>query len=278
MRVLITGATGMLGSAMTSVMQSKHSVFAFGGDKFDILDNPRHLDLVVKRVNPDYIINCAAYTKVDQAENYPDLSYMLNTAGVINLASVCKWNGVKLIHFTSDYAFPQSYHCGPKNIYGRSKLAGDVALMEILHPSQYLLIRTSWLFGGKGPDFVRSIIKKAKDGQELKVVNDQIGSPTYVGDLAGAVSKLIDKSAYGQFNVTNFGDTTWYDYAKFIAKAAKLDVKITPISSEDANFKAERPKESRLNTKPLQAMGIVLPYWQWSVANYIEVMRQDGEI
>lgn len=263
MRILVTGGTGQLGSEWVDYLNRKGVEFiALPSSDFDVTD---HEDTrrVMNNLKPNLIINCAAYTKVDQAEDEPDRAFEVNRDGVKNLAEYCASKNIKLVHFSTDYVFPgdkkdeESYPEGyseeapkqPSNVYGESKLAGEVALEA--SGCDYILIRTSWLCGRHGGNFVKTMLKLAQDHEEIKVVNDQIGCPTFTHNLVVNGWNLIEKKESGIFHISSKGKITWYEFAKEIFDQAGIDRNIEPVSSSAFSRKAKRPSFSLLSTQKI---------------------------
>jgi len=199
-----------------------------------------------KRLRPTLVINCAAYTKVDLAEKEVEAAHRANTIGPAVLSRECRRYGAALVHFSTDYVFDGTLRrplrpddpVGPRSAYGRSKLLGEQAV-QAEHPDQWLIVRTAWLYGPNGPNFVQTMLNVARAGKPLRVVNDQVGSPTYTFDLAGATLDLLDRGATGVWHVSNSGQTTWFDFAKAIFEEWGLSPDLQPITT--AEWKATKP-------------------------------------
>ena len=199
-----------------------------------------------KRLRPTLVINCAAYTKVDLAEKEVEAAHRANTIGPAVLSRECRRYGAALVHFSTDYVFDGTLRrplrpddpVGPRSAYGRSKLLGEQAV-QAEHPDQWLIVRTAWLYGPNGPNFVQTMLNVARAGKPLRVVNDQVGSPTYTFDLAGATLDLLDRGATGVWHVSNSGQTTWFDFARAIFEEWGLSPDLKPITS--AEWKATKP-------------------------------------
>ena len=277
MRVLITGARGMLGQDITADDRARgHEVIAWDREELDItvLDNVRQS---LSKVCPEVIINCAAYTNVDAAENEEDAALAVNGLGVRNLALACRELDIPLVHFSTDYVF-DGYKQGkygifdstnPINAYGRTKLCGE-KFLSLISP-KYYLIRTSWLFGHGGKNFIETMIRLAQEKSELSVVSDQRGCPTFTKDLSRAVLDLIETGAYGIYHITNSGETSWFDFAKEIIKESGQFVTVRPISTEEFSSPAARPKNSVLDPFPLrETVGYLLPDWRDALKRYLK--------
>ena len=205
---------------------------------------------VVQEISPHIIIHCAAYTKVDQAEKERDLAYRINAIGARNVAVASQLVEAKLVYISTDYVFqgdrPEGYdefhNPAPINIYGASKYAGEQFVKE-LH-NKYFIVRTSWLYGKYGNNFVKTMMRLGKEREEVSVVADQIGSPTYVADLNVMINKLIHTSLYGTYHVSNRGSCSWFEFAKKIFSYANMKVDVLPVSTEEFGSAAARPKYS----------------------------------
>ena len=277
MRVLVTGAAGMLARDLVPCLKEKgHEVLA-----------PHENDLDITRVEairrwtsngrPEAVINCAAYTKVDQAEREESLATVINGLAVQNLCLVCQEADVPLVHFSTDYVFDGSKngpytiydHPNPINAYGRSKLLGERYVQWLLN--RFHLVRTSWLFGINGPNFIESMLKLAQKQKQVSVVNDQRGCPTWTQHLSEAVVSLIESGRYGVYHATNSGPTTWFDYAREIFRLAETGTEVRPITSDQFPTAATRPKNSVLDPFPLpEVMGKQMPTWQDALKQYLE--------
>lgn len=254
MKVALLGKSGMLGSAFLNVFLGENfQVFAFNSQELDVTDYVKVAE-VLGQVVPDVVINCTGYTKVDLAETEREEAFALNGAAVCNLAKLSKLIGFKLIHFSTDYVFSgeksEGYFeedvTGPINVYGESKLAGERAVLE--ETDRGCVIRTSWLFGPEGANFVKTMVQIGREKGEVSVVNDQFGEPTYTLDLARAVVAdfLLKEAAAGIYHLTNQGRVSWYEFAGKVFELADLKVKLSPISSEEFRRPASRPKCSVL--------------------------------
>ena len=257
MKILITGANGLLGNELVSVLKNDHSLILFSHSQLDISDS----ESVNKQIDsslPDVIINSAAYTQVDACETNYDLAYKSNAIGPKNLAIKCKQLGIPFIHISTDYVFEGNENnnkpfkeddkLGPKTVYGKTKLEGENLVKQ--NCDKYFVLRTAWLYG-QGKNFVKTMLNLSKKNKELKVVNDQIGSPTYAKDLAKAIKEIIDKKSdkYGIYHITNKGEVQWYEFAKKIFEIKKIEIKINPVTSEEFPRPAPRPHYSVLNNQ-----------------------------
>ncbi len=255
MKIAICGAGGMLATDVSEVFSQRgHEVCELTIDDLDITDITVVLDKLGK-LEPDAIINAAAYTDVDGCESEPDIAYKVNSLGPRNLAIAANQQGACLVHISTDYVFGgignsipyREYdQAMPQSVYGKSKYDGET-FVRSLCPHHYI-VRTAWLFGLNGNNFVRTMLRLALQYDSLNVVNDQVGSPTFTYDLAVALADLLDKPTYGTYHLTNSGSCTWFEFTKEILLQAGIDgVKVEPISSEQLNRPANRPRFSVLD-------------------------------
>jgi len=293
-KILLLGHKGILGSDLLSRLSTEHEVIGMDKEEIDIV-SAIECKKAIKETKPDIVINAAAYTNVDGCETAREECFAVNAEAVKNIAESCRDKDVRIIHFSTDYVFngkaKQPYKeddkCNPINIYGQSKLAGEKYLQSLSR--NYLLIRTSWLYGAKGKNFVQSILEKAKaksfiddtmaktntkadQPSTLSVVDDQVGSPTYTKDLAAAVDLLIEKDAQGIFNVTNRGTCSWYQFAVRILKESGFDkIEVIPIKSGQLKRPAKRPAYSVLDMhKFLETTGKAMQPWQLALQDYLK--------
>jgi len=275
-KVLITGAAGMLGQQVTREFRQRgQQVFPFDHGTLDITDLPV-VRITLARVAPDVVVNCAAYTAVDKAETERETAFAVNAIGPRNLALACGEVGAALVHVSTDYVFDgdkaEPYviwdPLQPLSVYGLSKAWGENYVRSLL--TRYYLVRTSWLFGPGGSNFVDRILRSAREGQPLRVVNDQRGSPTFTVDLAGGIADLVMRGAYGIYHLTNQGITTWYQLACLVLSQAGLSVPIRPISTRELNRPARRPANSVLDPFPVrETIGRLLPPWPDAITRYL---------
>lgn len=251
MNIAVTGGRGMLGSDLCRVLSEKHRVFCLDLPDFDITD----ADLVRSKLsdlNPEAVIHCAAFTDVDGCERDPEKAFRVNGLGTQNVVYACMGKRVKLMYISTDYVFDGSKKTPyieedaptPLSVYGKSKLAGEMAIRG--HRHRFFIVRTSWLFGKNGKNFVSTILKLAGENPELRVVNDQRGSPTFAADLAEGLVRLIESDFFGIYHLTNSGECTWYDFAREILEEAGIKKPVHPLSSEDLVRPAPRPANSVL--------------------------------
>tara|TARA_B100000686_G_scaffold353975_1_gene461930 strand:+ start:97 stop:951 length:855 start_codon:yes stop_codon:yes gene_type:complete len=278
MKVLIVGSNGMLGNELfLRYGFSNHKVVGLDHNSLDITNSSTTLDRIAAE-RPDWVILTAAYTKVDECEKKRDRAWAVNAEGTLNVAKACRLISSRLCFISTDYIFngnnsgPYSEEDipDPINYYAVTKLAGENYARKEL--SDCLIIRTSWLFGSRGRNFVNTILEKAQIGDSLKVVSDQIGAPTYTKDLADIIFCLLDNHVRGIVNVTNDGYCSWFDFAKTIlATARKFDIEILPITSDSLNLSAKRPPNSRLDlTKLHQIIGKNMRSWKDALEDFIK--------
>jgi dTDP-4-dehydrorhamnose reductase len=275
--LLITGSNGQLGSELLS-LKGKFSNFNFFLTDIDDLNivNYSEVEKYVTTNKIDVIINCAAYTNVDKAEEEPDSADEINSLAVKNIAEIVKKFQLKLIHISTDYVFDgnsskpysEDDETNPQSVYGATKLKGETALLEI-NPGNSLIIRTAWLYSSFGNNFVKTMLKLSADKQRISVVADQIGSPTYANDLANAILQIIPSIKNKDVQVyhyANKGTCSWFQFAEEIMKLSKNSCVVEPITSKMFNAKAKRPNLSLLNTEKFQkTFQIHIPDWKESL-------------
>lgn len=253
MKVLVTGAGGMLGQDLCAVFEDNGLyVIPLTHNDLDIT-NFDNCKTIIEQIKPQIIINIAAYTNVEKAEEEPDIALKINQKGAENIAKISKETGAIMVHISTDYVFDgiknvpylASDAPNPLNKYGYSKLKGEDAVKKF--GDKYYIVRTSWLYGLFGKNFVDTMIELSKQQDEIKVVDDQIGSPTYTVDLAMGILNIIGKP-YGTYHIANEGETSWFNFAKEIFKLKNSNIKLIPCNSEDFKQKATRPKYSVLHS------------------------------
>ena len=275
MKILVTGANGMLARSVKERFKDEELILTDVGE-LDITDREA-VENCVKNVKPDVIINCAAYTAVDKAEEDYDRAFAINATGPKNLATVSCNEDCLLVHISTDYVFGGSLSTDqyysendgktPETVYGITKLRGEEEIMY--HANRYYIFRTAWLYGD-GPNFVRTMMNLGRERDEVKVVYDQHGSPTFADDLADIIYQAIEKKIpVGIYNATNLGFTTWYDFTKKIYETAKIDCKVLPVTSEEFVRPAKRPKNSMMSKQKLMEAGVEIPFWEDALERYI---------
>lgn len=278
MRVLVFGASGLLGKALMP-QWSGDEVTGVSSRDIDIRDSERVMELV-QRKGPDWIVLAAAYTDVDGCENNQELAFAVNRDGAVNVGKAAESVGARLMFLSSDYVFdgtktrPYMPDDGrnPQSIYGKTKAEAEVRLLD-LNPD-FCIVRTSWLFGEGGKCFPDTILRLAASRPTLDVVNDQRGSPTYTEDLAGAIIQLCRKNASGIVHATNAGDCTWFEFAQRIVASVGMNTQVRPASTQQMARPAVRPAYSVLSPNSLHSFGIKMPSWQDALERY---MRRRSE-
>jgi dTDP-4-dehydrorhamnose reductase len=257
---LVTGAGGQLGSEFARLLALRGDCLAFGHDRLDVTDG-ESVDRLLTTHRPELVIHCAAWTDVDGCERDPDRAYRTNAEGTRLVAQAAARIGAKLVYISTDFVFdgskPQPYNeddaPNPINVYGASKLAGEEHVRRLC--AKHYIVRTAWLFGPSANNFVGRIIKAAIERRELRVADDQVGSPTSVCDLAARVVQMIGRAPFGIYHVTNGGFASRYRWACEITGLAGLDVRVTPIAASEWPAPARRPANSRLDNKALREAG-----------------------
>jgi dTDP-4-dehydrorhamnose reductase len=280
MKILLLGHKGMLGNDLLAQMRFHHEVVGMDKEEIDIT-SADDCARAVENTAPQIIINAAAYTNVDGCETAKEECFAVNAEAVKNIAEACSNKNIRIVHFSTDYVFngtgsapyKEDEKCDPINTYGASKLAGEHYLQTLAQ--NYIIIRTAWLYGANGKNFVQTILEKAKTTPRLTVVDDQLGSPTHTKDLAVAVDLLIEKNAQGIFHVTNRGSCSWYQFAvKILQEAGIDDVEVSPIKSDQFPSPAKRPAYSVMSMqKFIQATGKAMQPWQLGLQDYLESVK-----
>ncbi len=281
MKVLVTGVGGQLGFDVVKELESRgHTVIGANHQTMDITDADK-VDRVIRESAPDAVIHCAAYTAVDAAEDDEEQCRRVNADGTRNIAEVCRELDIKMLYISTDYVFsgrgerpwePDDER-DPQNVYGRTKYEGELAVQRTLE--KYFIVRVTWIFGVNGKNFVKTMLRLAESHDTLRVVNDQIGSPTYTLDLARLLADMIETEKYGIYHATNAGACSWYEFACAIFREAGLAEKVTvlPVSSEEYGAKAPRPLNSRMSNAGLEENGFAgLPAWQDALKRYLKAL------
>jgi dTDP-4-dehydrorhamnose reductase len=283
---LVFGASGQLGQCLAHVAQERGTaglVFLPEGQA-DIL-NPAGLQALFAEHRPAYVINCAAYTAVDKAEDELDLARKVNRDGVENLARLCGEYGTVLIQISTDFVFAgtgnqpllETDATEPISVYGLTKLEGEQVIPTLTE--QYFTLRTSWLYSEFAGNFVKTMLKLGRERDELRVIWDQVGTPTYAIDLAGVILGLTESrsTAYGLYHYSNEGLTSWYDFATAIFELSAIEVKTTPIRTAEYPTKATRPPFSVMDkTKIKTQLGVAIPHWRESLKTCVERLAAAG--
>lgn len=267
----------MLGQDFTALVAPRHEIVPLDLPEVDITDNGAVAQYVAG-TKPEAIIHAAAFTAVDECEHHPDKAFAVNAEGTRNLARAARDGAIPLLYISTDYVFDgeksgpyvEDDPPHPLGIYGKSKLEGEKAVRGLL--SHFWIVRTSWLFGPLGRNFVGTILERARAGERLRVLDDQVGVPTYTVHLAEALEKIVMRGGPGIYHVTNQGYCSWFEFARTIVRQAHLDPKIvSPISTSASKQPTPRPKNSRLASTRLQEERIdLLPSWQEGLRCYLE--------
>ena len=286
MKILVTGKNGQLGKSIHKIVTSneQNSEFVFIGREVLDLSSQDNIINYFNNNSFDIIINCAAYTAVDKAEKEVELANYINHLAISKIAEISNENKVKLIHISTDFIFDgvsekaylESDDPSPLNIYGKSKLAGEVAGCAAMQKNA-IIIRTSWLYSEHSNNFVETILRKAKKCDELNVVSDQFSSPTNASDLAKVIIQIINHKKFRNhdqltqiYHYSSFGVCSWFEFAREILELANIDCQVNPIETKDYLTAARRPKYSFLNTdKIVKGFGLEIPFWKDSLKESI---------
>jgi len=296
MNVLVTGANGQLGSEIEALVRhasptTQNSTFFFTDkDALDITDKDA-VGSFCRDNAIDVIINCAAYTAVDRAEEEAAAADRINHLAVRHLAEIAKAQNIRLFHISTDYVFDGKNHrpyvetdpVNPQSVYGRTKLDGEKAIRRVAPPGA-VIVRTSWVYSTYGNNFVKTMLRLGKERDELGVIFDQIGSPTYAHDLAKALLQIIQHSTFNTqhavmiYHYSNEGVVSWYDFAKAVFELSKIDCRVRPIETEEYPTPAKRPHYSLLNkSKIKKEYNIDIPYWKNSLENMLKRLEVDRD-
>ena len=274
--VLVTGATGQLGSDIVKELMKRNiHVIGIGSADLDITDDEAVFNFF-NSYKFSCVIHSAAYTKVDAAEDEKELNYEINVHGTENIVSQCYKYSIPMMYFSTDYVFggegdkpfKEDDVANPLCEYANAKYQGENAVKKL---KEYYIIRISWIFGKNGNNFVKTMLKLAETKKSLNIVNDQIGSPTYTVDLAKEVVDVMESKKYGVYHITNEGYVSWADFAREIFRLKNIDMEVKNVTTEEYNAKAKRPKNSRLDKTKLYASGFAkMPTWQDALKRYFE--------
>ena len=282
--IIVFGASGQLGQCIKTVVATNNIsnvIFPAEGEA-NILDTEA-LNVLFQKYNPAYAINCAAYTAVDKAEDDKELAYKINATGAQNLAELCKQHNTTFIHISTDFVFKgdkatprtETDETNPISVYGQTKLDGEKVVSKIL--DQYFIIRTGWLYSEYANNFAKTMLKLGAERDELRIIADQVGTPTYAIDLAGFILHIITTGSkdYGTYHYSNEGVTSWFDFARAIFDISNTQVKTIPIRTDEYPTKATRPAYSVMDkTKAKQTFNIEIPYWRDSLSTCISKLQQ----
>lgn len=287
MKILVTGVKGQLGhDVVNELTKRRHEAIGVDIEEMDITDRTA-VEKTVTDIHPDAVIHCAAWTAVDAAEDQADTVRLVNAVGTENIARVCKALDIKMMYISTDYVFcgegtnfwePDDLNRQPLNVYGQTKYEGEIAIEKLLE--KYFIVRIAWVFGVNGKNFIKTMLSLGKNHDQLTVVNDQIGSPTYTYDLARLLVDMIETDKYGRYHATNEGICSWYEFACEIFRQAtamgrsEYDVDhltVLPVSSDNYPSKAKRPSNSRMSKEKLTQNGFKrLPSWQDALSRYLK--------
>jgi len=282
MKVLVTGYTGQLGYDVVQYGSKMGlSMVGIGSKDLDIT-NEAAVTYYVKEVNPDAIIHCAAYTAVDKAEDDKNTCWNVNVEGTKHLAKAAREIDAKFLYISTDYVFngegetpfQETDKINPIGYYGFTKYEGEKVVKQLL--DHWFIVRISWVFGINGSNFVKTMLRLAETRNELNVVGDQVGSPTYTFDLARLIIEMIQSDKYGVYHASNSGFCSWADFAQEIFRQANVDMKVNSISTEEYPTRAVRPKNSRMSKQKLIENGFLpLPKWQDALEHYLNELTQE---
>lgn len=270
-KILVFGASGQLGNCLKNVVECNGLEGYIFPDEYEAnILNTTSLEKLFVTHNPTYCINCAAYTAVDKAESDQETAYAVNKTGVENLASLCNSYDTVLVHISTDFVFKgdgntpltEADPAFPVNVYGHSKLEGELVIPSVLN--KYFIIRTGWLYSEYGSNFVKTILRAGRERGEIKVINDQTGTPTYAIDLAKAITSIVGSAItrYGLYHYSNEGSTTWFGFASAIHEIAGTGVRVLPIPTTDYPTPAKRPVYSVMDkSKIKQTFNLDIPQW-----------------
>jgi dTDP-4-dehydrorhamnose reductase len=277
MKVVVTGAKGQLGTDLVNLLVNRgYEVYGYGREELDIT-NFDQVKQVISEVNPDVVIHAAAYTKVDLAESEPDQAFLINAYGTRNVAVASEAVGAKLVYISTDYVFDGTTNTpynefaptNPLGVYGKSKLAGEQFVRD-LH-SKFFIVRTSWVYGKHGNNFVKTMLKLAQERDELMVVHDQVGCPTYTIDLGNCILELIQTEKYSVYHVSNSGHCSWYEFAKAIFEEAGIKVKVRACTTRDFPRPAPRPAYSVFEHMALRLNGFKeMSHWKEALKSFLK--------
>ncbi|MBZ9570438.1 dTDP-4-dehydrorhamnose reductase [Methanobrevibacter sp. TMH8] len=284
MKILITGYKGMLGSDLVETLknENQHELILTDVEELDItkLDQVKK---ILNEENPEVIINVAAYTDVDGCETNRDLAYNINSIGPKNLAVVADEINAKLLHISTDYVFDgnnskpyiEGDKTNPKSYYGETKLQAELFIKNEM--KNYFIVRTAWLYGFNGKNFVKTMLELSKNNDKITVVNDQHGSPTFTKDLAIAICELIKTDKYGTYHVTNNDNCTWYEFASKIFELANIKINIIPVTTSEYPTPAQRPKYSVLSNEKWKNAGFnSLRHYEDALKSYMEIELENN--
>lgn len=287
MKVLVTGVKGQLGYDVVNELERRgHTSYGFDKDDMDITE-AKSVARVMREIQPEAVVHCAAWTAVDAAEDNGQAVRLVNAVGTENIARECKKLNCKLLYLSTDYVFdgageaPWLADCkeyNPLNVYGKTKLEGELAVSSLLE--KYFIVRIAWVFGKNGNNFIKTMLRLSETHSQLRVVNDQIGTPTYTYDLARLLVDMIETDKYGYYHATNEGGyISWCEFAKEIFRRANRNVNVIPVTTAEYGLsKAARPFNSRLDKSKLAENGFKpLPTWQDALERYLKELDNGAD-
>ena len=279
--ILVTGSTGQLGSdVVKELLKRGYSTLSPNRSEFNLCSEDSIRNYILNS-NCEAIVHCAAYTQVDKAEDEKDLCIKINATATKHIVKCAKILDIPMIYISTDYVFDgtkdgeytENDETNPINIYGESKLAGEKYVQEIL--DKYYIVRTSWVFNINGKNFIETMLRLSKTNNQLSIVNDQIGSPTYTRDLSRLLVDMLETNKYGLYHATNEGYCSWYEFANTIFKLANINIDIRAINSNEYASRAKRPLNSKLSKDKLIEYGFKpLPNWKDALKDYL-IRRRD---
>lgn len=277
MKVLVTGYNGQLGyDVVKKLWELDIDSKGVDVEDFDLI-NKEEVQDYIRQYNPDVVVHCAAYTAVDKAEDEKELCYAVNVSGTEYIAEVCKELDAKMVYISTDYVFDGEGEepfevdspVGAKNQYGLTKYQGELEVQKYL--DKYFIVRVSWVFGINGNNFIKTMLRLGKEREELNVIDDQVGSPTYTPDLAKLIVNMIETNKYGIYHASNEGYCSWYEFTKEIFRQAKYTTKVNPITTDQYPTKATRPLNARMSKESLDEAGFErLPKWEDALRDYLQ--------
>jgi len=279
MKVLITGVRGQLGHEVFDQLKTDHEPVGIDIEDVDIADFGA-VDHFIKTLRPGAVVNCAAYTNVDKCEEDEITAYRANAVGPQNIAVACGKYDAKMVHISTDFVFDGTADMpytefdppNPLSIYGKSKLAGEVLVRDII--PKHFIVRTAWLYGENGHNFVKTMLKLAEERRTVRVVDDQHGTPTYAPDLAKTICGLLKTEHYGTYHCSNNGSCTWHGFATKIFELTGSDTKVEKITSAEFNRPAKRPKYSVMRNLMLEmTIGDHMPDWEDGLDRFIQAIK-----
>jgi dTDP-4-dehydrorhamnose reductase len=278
--ILVTGVNGQLGYDVVRVLKERN-IECLGIDKDDLdITDEKVVNTYITTLKPECVVHCAAYTAVDKAEEDYEVCAKVNVSGTEYIAKACKEIDAKMIYISTDYVydgngdepFEVNGHIEPHSVYGKTKYEGELKVQEILN--KYFIVRISWVFGINGNNFVKTMLRLGKEKDEINVVCDQIGSPTYTADLAQLLCDMAISEKYGVYNATNEGYCSWAEFAEEIMKQGEVNCKINHIPTSEYPAKAVRPFNSKMSKRMLSENGFeILPHWKDALKDYVKKLN-----